>query len=150
MWDLLINITLLWLPLVSSDWGIAMHVEKLKKIFNAVAIHDRNDMNPLVAAEGQEFDRLDDPNETKSYRDRAIDLVVRHKLPFSSTLSTNYELFQRYVQLVCPYCATSMKLVNGGGNFAAVCVEYRCNACQATVSLALLHGGFSASPSGQP
>ncbi len=75
----------------------------------------------------------------KSYRELAIDRIVKSKLPLYNNCNIAWELLSRYVKLVCPYCNTEMKLVNGGGCGSTSSGEWRCQTetCKATASLTL-------------
>lgn len=105
-------------------------------------------INPLRLAEQAEFDRVRPFfNDKRNHRQRALDRVIKDRLPFCSTANSTHEVLTRLVNVVCPYCQQNMTLVNGGGNFVMHTGSYQCD-CGAEVSITLPTEGLSVTPPG--
>lgn len=110
-----------------------MKREHLLKFFGEDAVDEAcGYANALRVAETQEFNRKEprrpanDSLPRKTYNERALDLVVKHQLPFQSTFNTASETIRRFVKIACPYCGGETKYENSGGSSNHFGIEFRC------------------------
>lgn len=110
-----------------------MKREHLLKFFGEEAVDEAcGHANALRVAETQEFNRKEPrwpvggPGPRKTYNERALDLVVKHQLPFQSTFNSASETIQRFVKITCPYCGGETQYVNSGGSSNHFGIEFRC------------------------
>jgi len=80
------------------------------------------------------------------YRERSVDRLVGMGVPFSADCNLIYEMAERYMRMVCPYCGRSMTARGGGGTTGHYHVEFTCP-CKAKMSISLHDDGISADPS---
>lgn len=78
------------------------------------------DYNPLRLALDQEFDRNVVIDNGKDYRERAIDCVLKAKVPFISETNTISDMIKMFIKIVNPLTGNEMEYLNGSGNF----IEY--------------------------
>lgn len=110
-----------------------MNRNELFKHFNLNTIDEVTYINPLVVANRKFFNQ---PYEVGTdYRKQALDFVAKNKLPFQSECNSHYELFKRWVKIVCPYCNGETEVTDGGGSANYNSVNYRCKGCKAEISI---------------
>ena len=79
------------------------------------------------------------------YRDRAIARLVKDRVQFYSEGNLTYNLFGKYVKIVCPYCAKNMKPNGGGGNGHSTTLTYKCS-CGAESTLSVANEALTFKP----
>ncbi len=120
-----------------------MKLSALKKLFSSVQIEralEFHEVNPLMVAENIEFERKE-RGSTKTFRDRALDFILKQKVPFTTTGNGPYECFQRFVKVSCPHCDGTTKVTQGGGSGSSYSVQYRCENTECGTEVSI-HTGF--------
>lgn len=83
---------------------------------------------------------------TRSYRETAVERLVKTKEPFHSNCNIIHSMMVAFVKVSCPYCKETMGVDNGSGNGSTSSVHYLCPKCGADVHLSLPNDGFSCVP----
>lgn len=110
-----------------------MNRDELLKHFDEPLIDEVTHINPLVVVNRMFFNK---PYTLgRDYREQALDYVAKNKLPFQSECNTHYNLFKRWVKVICPYCEGETEVTDGGGSANYNSVNYRCKGCRAEISI---------------
>lgn len=125
-----------------------MELSELQKHFTLEQIHEVIDVDPLRVAEHVEVQRAMHwaSKSPLDYRQRAIEHCVKNTLPMTSTPDCLYDLCKMVLRMVCPYCESTLEVVNGswgGGNWS---IHLACQSCRATGFLRLPCDGLSFVP----
>ena len=83
--------------------------------------------------------------DNRRYEDRAVEELIRLKIPFCSNTNITYNLFKKLLAVKCPYCNKEMGCVGSGGNASMQTMEYRCQECVAKINISLPPDGISVS-----
>jgi hypothetical protein len=120
---------------------------KHSQVVEALKIHkpvEDDDVNPLRVAINHEFNRRVKPldGELPDYRERAIDLVVKARLNFSSEWNTTSNLAKRFLKAICPSCGNTIESRGGGGNSHVWTLDFHCAHCGTHLTLTMPHDGI--------
>ncbi|MCK9557061.1 MAG: hypothetical protein M0R50_03340 [Candidatus Cloacimonetes bacterium] len=121
-----------------------MKLSELRKYFTSP--EDDVDLNPLMVAENKAFNRPSSFRPDDDYREQALNMVTKHKLPFNATDNSVWNIFKRLVKVTCPYCGGETKCMSGGGVVGYYSVYYQCESCGGSIQISIEPGGFSADP----
>ena len=118
---------------------------KLTDAMNAMGITRMpkyaDEVNPLDIASGHEFDS----RKPGDHRVRAVERVIRAKVPFTSEQNCFWELVKKLITVTCPYCGKKMQYTGGGGSSHHVTSTFSCE-CKTTISLSSDYNGISVIP----
>ncbi len=80
-----------------------------------------------------EFNRPNDQirkeDREKGYRKRAIERMIRDKIPFSANCNILHEMLEFFVQPVC-ICGEPMQFSSGSGSGAGMTFTFKCLKCE--------------------
>lgn len=119
-----------------------MKLEEVKQHISPKAFADLNvDLSRAITS-----DEFNKHYLKTDYRGRAVNRLVEIALPFYSETNILGEIGKRFLQMVCPYCATLMPCSYGGGASSGGhswnTLDFRCPACGANADIALPPDGI--------
>jgi len=87
-----------------------------------------------------------------SYRDRAIDRLIKLNMRFHSESNTLTTFAKRFLKMVCPYCTCEMLMGNWGGGLTSTTVEFNCTQpyCHGKAHITLDSNAIRVIPPKQP
>lgn len=103
-----------------------MKADELKKVLGVsdATIEESTDFNPLRVVLTEEFNKIE-KNQTKDYRNRALDRVINAKVDFVSETNSLLDLVQRCVKVINPLNGNEMKLKRAGGNSDEMTITFQ-------------------------
>lgn len=124
-----------------------MKIEQLKEYVNPRTIQELE--IPIERAiVHEEFNKRGYDAECTDSRERAVDRLIRMRVPFNSEWNTTFHLADKFIEGKCPYCKGPMDAHHGGGSGSQTNIEFRClnNECGATVEIRVNWDAISVRP----
>lgn len=85
-----------------------------------------------------------------SYRDAAVERLIRMAIPFSVETNIVTELATKLITVNCPYCNNKMHYHGGSGSGVEMGCDFMCHHCESVVTLRFnCHSGIYVRPSGK-
>lgn len=122
-----------------------MKVEDLKKLeISDEVINDYvNRACPFRLIMSDEWNKKDE----RDYIERAIERVLKARVPFTSDHNALYKLTDMLIQVINPYTGNVMKMNGGGGNFDFTNINFVDEITGDKVSISLANDAFFIEPS---
>ena len=111
-------------------------------------IIDEADINVSSMVTSDEFRRLS--HTGKSYRDAAVERLIKMAVPFHIETNIVTELVTKLVTVTCPYCKNKMHYHGGSGSGVEMGCDFMCHHCESAVALRFnCYSGIYVRPSGK-
>lgn len=126
-----------------------MNINDIGELGLSKRTKDEMEIDPTKLIITDEFHRRDSIGAPKvPYAERAIDRLIRTRIPWYTEWNITHTAVKRYVRVQCPYCQTDMVIRGDGGSGLQHHWDLRCDSCHATGSLRMpAESALSFSPS---
>jgi hypothetical protein len=100
------------------------------------------EINPADAVVTDEFNipvgKNEGQNEDyKDYRVRAVERLVKLRVPFGSEANITSTMAKMFIKCVCPHCNRDMQYLSSSGNCSVNSATYKCNVCNTRLTISV-------------
>ena len=82
-------------------------------------------------------------HDVGDYLNRAINRLIKLGIPFDSESNIVFNMAERFIKIICPYCHRNMKFQGGSGNGMDHSAHYICYHCDAEGFIHIPKNGIS-------